>query len=68
MITEERLERVKRMLIDRADYWEAKNKEKPDPATATAMIAYHSAYMMLYCAQQGYDEELAQFDYYGKEN
>ena len=68
MITEERLERVKRMLIDRVDYWESKNKEKANFAAAALMTAYNSAYMMLYYAEQGYDEELAQFDYYGKEN
>ena len=68
MITQERFDRVKRMLLDRADYWESKNKEQASLAAATAMTAYHSAYMMLYCAEQGYDEELAQFNYYDKED
>ena len=68
MTTEDRLNNVLRMFKERGEYWHDRNKEKPSLPAATAMTAYNSAYMMLYCAMQGYDEELAQFDYYDKEN
>lgn len=64
---EERIERVLKMLMDRADYHHDHFLQYHDDASSAAMTAYHSAYMMLYYAQQGYDDLLNQFDYYEEE-
>lgn len=64
---EERVARVLQMLMNRADYHYNHFLQYHDDASSAAMTAYHSAYMMLYCAQQGDDELLNQFDYYNNE-
>ena len=68
MTTEERLNKVLHMLEKRSTFWHNNMLQYHDEKSAAVMTAYNSAYMMLYCAMQGYDEELAQFDYYEEEN
>lgn len=63
----ERIERVLKMLMARADYHYNHFLQFHDDASSAAMTAYHSAYLMLYYAQQGDDELLNQFDYYNNE-
>jgi len=63
---EKRIERVLKMLLERSDYHYKHALQFHDDASSAAMTAYHSAYMMLYYAQQGNDECLNQFDYYGE--
>lgn len=70
MITEERFNRVIRMLDDRADYWHSQMMQYHDEKSAAVMTAYNSAIIMLINAERGYDDLLDQFDYYkgDKEN
>jgi len=63
---EERIERVLKMLMDRADYYYKENLQFYDEASTAAMNAYNCAYMMLYYAQQGNNEGLNELDCYGK--
>ena len=64
---EKRIERVLKMLMERGDYHYKHTLQFHDNVSAAAMMAYHNAYMMLYYAQQGDDESLDQFEYYGEE-
>lgn len=64
---EERVARVLQMLMNRADYHSNHFLQFHDDASSAAMTAYHSAYLMLYYAQQGDDKLLNQFDYYNNE-
>lgn len=64
---EKRIARVLQILMNRADYHYNHFLQFHDDASSATMTAYHSAYLILYYAQQGDDELLNQFDYYGEE-
>lgn len=69
MITQERLDRILRMLEDRAQYYHDRmmKTEPHDAVSSAVMTAYNSAIIMLIEAEQGHDDLLDQFDYYHKE-
>lgn len=64
MITQERLDKVMRMLEERAEYHHAHMLQYHDAASSAAMTAYNSALLMLFYAEKNDDEILNQFDYY----
>lgn len=66
MITQERFDRVCRMLEDRAQYYHKKMMESNphDLVSSSVMTAYNSALIILIEAEKGYDDLLDQFDYY----